>query len=352
AHLSVRRPRRLQEFGPSTTPGKAVNPSPSLGVWSIDDAGEGSEPRVLRRRKIPDAVTLQALSNSCKHPLRRNLTEAQKDAKRARDRERYAKMTLEQKKAKRAKSTLTEAQKDAKRARERAQYAKLTPEQKKDKRAKSILTEEQNEIQKQAKRIYARNHFAKISAEQRTSRMEEKKSDRKKRREELCSEYIAMENPLFVPDLIFPNSSAKATSNPKLGSDFPDISMIGPTWKPLNIPPVRDQSPNNDEDNGSNNAHGVRHQRVTHGERQTLRARRNEQFHKPKNPLDPSLEEDHSLTDDEIAGCKTTEMDDNGTKMNDEGVVYENDSEIDDADIWLEKDTSGNIKPNVKDDVD
>ncbi|TVU39101.1 hypothetical protein EJB05_12505 [Eragrostis curvula] len=33
-----------------------------------------------------------------------------------------------------AKSTLTEAQKDAKRARERDRYAKMTPEQKKDKR--------------------------------------------------------------------------------------------------------------------------------------------------------------------------------------------------------------------------
>ncbi|TVU43635.1 hypothetical protein EJB05_10121, partial [Eragrostis curvula] len=230
--------------------------------------------------------------------------------------------------------TLTEAHKDARRARDRARYANMTPEQKKAKRGK--ISEEQ----KQAKRIYDNNRFSKLSAEQRTSKVEKNKSVRKRQREEedeLCSESIAMENPLFVPDVVFPNGSAQAKSNPKPASDPPDISMIGPTWKPLNIPPVPDQSHNNDGDNSSNKARGGRHQRVTHGERQVLRMRRNEHFHKPKNQLDPSVEENHSLTDDEIVGCQTTEKDENGTKVNDEVVVYENDSEIDDVDIWLER---------------
>ncbi|TVU07387.1 hypothetical protein EJB05_47440, partial [Eragrostis curvula] len=301
-----------------------------------------------------------ALCDTIKNPLRRILTEEQKDARRARDRARYAKMTPEQKKARRGKMSeeqltesqkdarraidraryakmtpeqkkarkeqLTKSQKDAIRARDRARYAKMTPDQKKTRRGK--MSEEQKNIkrsidkarhakrseeQRQAKRLYDSNHFAKIYADQRMSKVEKNKSIRKRRREEegLFSESIAMENPFFAPDLVFPDGSAQAKSNPKPASDPSDISMLGPTWKPLNIPPVPDQSHNNDEDNSSNKACGARHQRVTHGERQALRSRRNEQFHKPKNPLDPSLEEDHSLTDDEIAGCQTTEKDDN-----------------------------------------
>ncbi|GJN36979.1 hypothetical protein PR202_gb25888 [Eleusine coracana subsp. coracana] len=279
---------------------------------------------------ISVAETAQDSVNGWEKPTsspQQTLTEAQKEAKRARDKARYAKMTPEQRKARQAKQILSEGQKEMKRAREKARYNQCPNAALANR--KQIPTEEQ----KEARRIYDRNRYAKMTSEQRVSRLDKRKKPEnhqkenacsKKRREALCPESIAMENPIFVPELVFPDGSTQqifldgsTQQKPNLNTTTEpfDISMLGPTWRPLYIPSIPDKTKYNYMENAIDVPHVTRHQNVPHGNSASTNIE--DISIKPKNTMDDGSNiPEPSLVDGER-------------------VVYENNSDDDDERIWL-----------------
>ena len=137
-------------------------------------------------------------------------------------------------------------------------------------------------VRKEVKRIYDRDRYTRMTHNQRETKKQRKNSRIKKQKDYLCPESLAMENPTFVPEMVFPDEDPV-----KKRKDAHDLFMIKLDMpSPMLLPPISNQSTNKDDEDASRTTIEThrRHVNVTHGERQALRARKNEHFHRFKEP--------------------------------------------------------------------
>jgi hypothetical protein len=151
--------------------------------------------------------------------------------------------------------------------------------------------------------VWERNRYASMTQEERKQNY----SRRKMKKDALCPESIAMENPAWVPEIESPIIQAQCAATCEAAWNDPDF--FNPTWRPLFIPPKFEQSsePVNTDANEMTNV--LQHHEVTHGERQALRAQQNQRFqdkcvNRPSSPLHededvmpPKLSKEHLLDD-------------------------------------------------------
>jgi hypothetical protein len=132
-------------------------------------------------------------------------------------------------------------------------------------------------------------------------------SRRKMKKDALCPESITMENLAWVLEIESPIIQGQRATTREVA--WNDPNFFNPTWKPLFIPPKFEQSskPVNTDANEMTNV--LQHRKVTHGERQALRAQQNQRFqdkcvnwpssplHEDEDVMPPKLTEDHPLDD-------------------------------------------------------
>jgi hypothetical protein len=131
-------------------------------------------------------------------------------------------------------------------------------------------------------------------------------SSRKMKKDALCPESIAMENPAWVPEM---ESPIKAQHSATLEAAWNDPDFLNPTWRPFSISPKSEQSPDPVNVDANEMTNVSRHRNVTHGERQALCAQQNQRFQnicvsRPSSPLNedediaaPKLPKEHRLDD-------------------------------------------------------
>jgi hypothetical protein len=103
---------------------------------------------------------------------------------------------------------------------------------------------------------------------------EQRKICCKMKKDALCPESIAMENPVWVPEMESMVNQAHRVAN--LEEAWNDHDFFNPTWRPLFIPPKLEHSPDLVNDEGNDMTQVLRHRNVTHGERQALCAQQNQ----------------------------------------------------------------------------
>jgi hypothetical protein len=112
--------------------------------------------------------------------------------------------------------------------------------------------------QKETKAMRERNCYASMTEGQRTSVRkrqntpevhQQKKSRRKMKKDALCPESIAMENPTWMPEMEWPVNQVHRATN--FEEAWNDPNFFNPTWRPLSIQPKFEQSldPVNNDDN-------------------------------------------------------------------------------------------------------
>jgi hypothetical protein len=127
------------------------------------------------------------------------------------------------------------------------------------------------------------------------------------KKDALCLESIAMENPAWVLEIESPIIQAQRAVTHEATWNDPDF--FNPTWRPIFILPKFEQSldPVNTDANEITNV--LRPRNVTHGERQALRAQQNQRFqdicvnrssaplHKDEDAMPSKLPKEHQLDD-------------------------------------------------------
>jgi hypothetical protein len=93
------------------------------------------------------------------------------------------------------------------------------------------------------------------------------------KKDALYPESIAMDNPVWVPEMESTVNQAHRAAN--LEEAWNDHDFFNPTWRPLFIPPKLEHSLDLVNDEGNDMTQVLRHRNVTHGERQALRAQQN-----------------------------------------------------------------------------
>jgi hypothetical protein len=117
---------------------------------------------------------------------------------------------------------------------------------------------------------------------------QQKKSHRKMKKDALCTESIAMENPAWMPETEW--SVNQAHCAPNFEEAWNDPNFFNPTWRPLSIQSKFEQSPDPVNNDDNDMTQKTQHHNLTHGERQALRAQQNQQFqdicvNRPSAPL-------------------------------------------------------------------
>jgi hypothetical protein len=79
--------------------------------------------------------------------------------------------------------------------------------------------------------VWERNHYASMTEEER----KENYNYRKMKKDALCLESIAMENPAWMPEIESPIIQAQCATTREAAWNDPDF--FNPTWRPLFIPP-------------------------------------------------------------------------------------------------------------------
>jgi hypothetical protein len=117
---------------------------------------------------------------------------------------------------------------------------------------------------------------------------QQKKNHRKMKKDAVCPESIAMENLTWVPKMESPIIQAQCAATFEAAWNDPDF--FNPTWRPLSILTKFEQSPNPVNDDANDMTQVLRHRNMTHGERQVLCAQQNQRFqdtcvNRPSAPL-------------------------------------------------------------------
>lgn len=212
----------------------------------------------------------------------RNLTNKQREAKRARDRERHARMTPDQREARRVRQNMQNASLRGTHADQNQQYA----------RPHKTQTPEQNKATNDRRRV------KNLRPEQAQAKRERKRMQREIRRNILNPGSIAMENPKFIPEVEPLNANS---SSPVSLSDFviPDFSGT-----PVYIQTASEQT-QDATTLGRGPGHKISRRRVKSGERQSLLARRNRQFETiTARRLIASLEDNEPMEDKDDNGLE------------------------------------------------
>jgi hypothetical protein len=102
---------------------------------------------------------------------------------------------------------------------------------------------------------------------------QQKKSHRKMKKDALCTESIAMENPAWMPETEW--SVNQAHCAPNFEEAWNDPNFFNPTWRPLSIQSKFEQSPDPVNNDDNDMTQKTQHHNLTHGERQALRAQQN-----------------------------------------------------------------------------
>ncbi|XP_062228232.1 uncharacterized protein LOC133926350 isoform X2 [Phragmites australis] len=246
---------------------------------------------------------------------------------------------------------LTTEQIEASRARYRARYANMTPEQRQARRdrdkARYALrrnTPEKIEIM----RMHQRVHYANVTPEDKQAKRDHEKALKDLRRNTLSQDSIAMQNPMYVPEVVPLTVDA---SGPHGSTVTRDWSIPAVTGTPIYIQSACDQMPDVEIPNMAASQRS-RIQRVTPGERQALLARRNEHFAKtPTKKRSDLTQESPTVCAEDINGSEPPTQsilinnedtpatpDTNNAAMpptrppvnddgDDDGVIFEEDSE-------------------------
>jgi hypothetical protein len=108
--------------------------------------------------------------------------------------------------------------------------------------------------------VWERNRYASMTEEE----QKENYNHRKIKKDALCPESIAMENPAWVPEIESPIIQAQRAATREAA--WNDLDFFNPTWRPIFIPPKFEQLQDlvNTDANEITNVLG--HRNVTHGE--------------------------------------------------------------------------------------
>ncbi|WVZ67868.1 hypothetical protein U9M48_016889 [Paspalum notatum var. saurae] len=224
----------------------------------IIDATTGRTPPPSRL-STPSSPSTSSIGDQDEQKLQSPTIDA-KERKRQRDRERYASMSVEKRK-------------DINKKRRGMHETVCHPPMPNSSRAAYAnkwyrnLTPDVRESRRECLRLYNKT----------TRRKEAKRADNRRRRElranTLNSESIPMENPTYTPEIVHPNSDAtEPNGSPVSARDWAIPELSGTPFFPAST---------QTEDVGSPNrcTGRLRHKRhVPSGERQSLLARRNQQF--------------------------------------------------------------------------
>ncbi|XP_062195871.1 uncharacterized protein LOC133899014 isoform X1 [Phragmites australis] len=246
---------------------------------------------------------------------------------------------------------LTIEQIEAKRVRECARYANLTPEQKqaiRDRRKvsevlrRSTLSEEQIEASRERRRVHN------MTPEEKQAKRDREKARRELRRNTLSQDSIAMQNPMYIPEVVRLTTDASDPHGSRVTNDW-SIPLVQPT--PVYIQSASYQMPD------MKNANQITHRQcVTPGERIALLARRNAHFASRRDKkASASIEESPTITVEDTDGLdpppqsgvinnentsltpQTTSIQAPTTRPpvsddgDDDGVVFDEDSEEDEG---------------------
>ncbi|KAL6884616.1 hypothetical protein ACP4OV_010552 [Aristida adscensionis] len=175
--------------------------------------------------------------------------------------------------------TMTDAQKEKSRAKARAKYARLTDEQKLARRKRrnasealrrSSLGDEEKEASNSKRRV------ANLTPKHRQSRVERLRIKKDLKRNILSGDSIAMKNPAWVPEPVFLPSKACASLTDKC-SEF--INHLEYKGTPVQISPAPKETIDKDVETFDMTAsRRTKGRHVPVGERRALMARRNKQF--------------------------------------------------------------------------
>jgi hypothetical protein len=158
-----------------------------------------------------------------------------------------------------------------------------------------------------------------MKEEQRTNRRkrqntleayQQKNNHRNMKKDALCAESIAMDNPLWYPEMQSPIPQAQRVATLEAAWNNPDF--FNPTWRPLSIFHEFEQSRDIVDDDVNDMRRLSQHGKVTHGERRALRVQQNRQFqdkcvNRPSAPSDedddamaPTLHKEHQVDDNRM----------------------------------------------------